>query len=314
MNVKVQIPASCGELVQGYLDGNEFLINAPIPLFAEATLSYSECAFNKVMLEKKGFQKASQAVNNLIKQFNITSSYFNLEINSTIPRNKGLSSSTADVAAAILAVASAFRKNLAYDEISQLIIDVDGSSDAVFMEGITQINQLKGCICQQFYNIPNISFIIVDAGGEIKTQEFDRSLARWVAKKHEFSLKRALELLQKGFYEQNPILIAHAATISARINQCIHYKAPFHILLEGTREFGGLGVNCAHTGTVLGVIFDHTQTDAIQLEMIIRKLIYPLPILGTYPLISGSAEINRIDECEIIQKENIEDIVAMRFA
>lgn len=300
-----KIPASCGELIQGFMNGYEFLINAPIPMFAETEVILTTEQFHSNSLYSNNYSKVAQSIEMLCEIAKIEKFNCHVKLNSAIPRNKGLSSSTAEISAALFAISSAVGRFMSYEEISKIILAVDGSSDAVFLDGITHINQLNGNICKQYSNIPNLSFIIVDAGGEIETQKFDRQFARWIAQKNQFSLKRALNLIQTGFETQNPKLIAQAATISAQINQYIHYKSPLYTLLEGTQEFGGLGVNCAHTGTVLGVMFDHTQTDAEKLKARIEKLIHPLPILGTYPLISGMAHVTAINDQGDVQHNAI---------
>ncbi|MFP5407317.1 MAG: GHMP kinase, partial [Gammaproteobacteria bacterium] len=48
---------------------------------------------------------------------------------------------------------------------------------------------------------------------------------------------------------------------SARLSQQILYKPQFEQLLAETRELGALGVNCAHSGTVLGVL--HRADEAL---------------------------------------------------
>ncbi len=313
MYVNVKTPASCGELLQGFIDGNEFLINAPIPLFSEAR-AFISTPHTKDSLREKGFSKAAFAIEKMIEiHAKNTNFEYNVHINSAIPRNKGLSSSTAEISGAVLAASKILNLNLSYQDISQFLIDVDGSSDAVFLKGITHIQQLNGQVCSQYENIPNLSFIIVDAGGEIETQKFDRKFARWVSIEHEFSIKRALDLMKQGFETGNSAHVAKAATISAKVNQFIHHKSPFQTLLEGTRQHGGLGVNCAHTGTILGVMFDHTKTDANTLTERVKELINPLPILGVYPLIGGLSEIEMSEAFIARQAQIFSDANALNF-
>ena len=65
------------------------------------------------------------------------------------------------------------------------MISVDHSSDGVFLPGISYINHLKGNIYKKFKYIPSLSFIIIDSGGEVSTQKFDRNLARYISIKNE---------------------------------------------------------------------------------------------------------------------------------
>ncbi|MGY3802630.1 GHMP family kinase ATP-binding protein [Pigmentibacter ruber] len=282
-------PGTCGELLQGFIDDKDFLINSPIPFFAKASVTINNKESKIEFLEEEKYSKINRIIDKILSHFKIKENIaLNFEIDSKIPRGKGLASSTAELTAVILAISKAFNKNLSDNEISNLLISVDKSSDGVFLPGISYINHLKGHVYKKFQHIPSLSFIIVDSGGEISTQKFDRILARNVSLKHENSLRAALKIIKEGFLTKNSKLIAQAATISARINQNVLYKDPFETLVNGTKEYGGLGVNCAHTGTVLGVMFDHKNTDQHSLLERVKTLIHPLPIIGIYPLISGS--------------------------
>ena len=282
-------PGTCGELVQGFYNGKDFLINSPIPFFAKASVSLKNKNQNFKALEKNKYLKVNQILNRVLSHLNTNEEFlYEVEIESKIPRGKGLASSTAELTAVILAVSSALNKKISDYEISNLLISVDNSSDGVFLPGISNINHLSGDVYDIYQNIPHLSFIIVDSGGEVSTQDFDRNFARSIAIENRSSIQQSLFFIEEGFSTKNPKLIAEAATISARVNQNVLFKDPLETLIEGTREFGGLGVNCAHTGSILGVMFDHQKTDKDKLCERVRKLIHPLPILGIYPLIAGS--------------------------
>ena len=282
-------PGTCGELLQGFIDNKDFLINSPIPFFAKASVSINSHSNKTEPLEESKYSKINKIIEKLFSHLKIKENVsLNLEIDSKIPRGKGLASSTAELTAVLLAISKAFNKTLTDNEINSLLISVDNSSDGVFLSGISYINHLKGDIYKIFNYIPSLSFKIVDSGGEISTQKFDRNLARNISLKNETSLRTALKMLKDGFLLKNIKLIAESATISAKINQNVLFKEPFETLVNGTKEYGGIGVNCAHTGTVLGVMFDNKTTDQNRLLERVHSLIYPLPILGVYPLISGS--------------------------
>ncbi|KAB8031008.1 hypothetical protein [Fluviispira multicolorata] len=289
MKYSAKAPGTCGELVQGYLNGKDFLINSPIPFFAKASLTIKNSKHQIKVVESNKYLKVNQILKKLLLHLKVEENIsLEVDIDSKIPRGKGLASSTAELTAVVLAASSALNKEISDQEISNLLLSVDKSSDGVFLPGISHINHLKGDIYRRYKDIPSLSFIIIDSGGEVSTQEFDRDFARSIAIEHKYSIRRALLWIEEGFLNQNPKLIAQAATLSARVNQHVLYKAPLETLIDGIREVGGLGVNCAHTGTVLGVMFDHSQTDKQKLLDRVYQLIHPLPIIGIYPLIGGS--------------------------
>lgn len=83
-------------------------------------------------------------------------------------------------------------------------------------------------------------------------------------------------------------LVAQAATRSAQFNQQIHPKPQFEDLLSCTQEVGALGVNCAHSGTVLGVLYKTDETTKeMLLEKVIRTFGKDLDLVGDYHIISG---------------------------
>lgn len=280
--------ATCGELAQGFLNGHDFLINSPINYFAEVEVEVKKTG--GITLSCNSYSKVKGILNALKHRFNLSELGLHVIIQSNIPRGKGMASSTAELTAAILACANALNIALTDEEIVSLLLEIDGSSDGVFLPGVTQCNHLNGDVHAYFGLPPALAFIIVDTGGEVSTKGFDRKRARQIALQHQNTLYNAVRLIGEGFEKQNAALIAQGATLSAEVNQHVLYKEPFQDLLQGTKELGALGVNCAHTGTVLGVMFDPLTTNADKLVQRIEKLVPELPILGVYHLISGGRE------------------------
>lgn len=279
-------PGTCGELMQGYIDGKDFLINSPIPFYARVYISLKTSGEVKV-ISRGHYAKVANVVRETLKLYNSADLGAEISIESKIPRGKGLASSTSELTAAIVATAQALNQDISQEQIVRILIHVDHSSDGVFLPGINMFNHLSGLRYESFGDPPPLNFIIVDTGGEVSTMGFNREQARSVAKTHEVELRRGITLLRKGFERKNAALIAAGATISAIVNQKVLHKPLLETLIEGTLEFGGLGVNCAHTGTVLGVMYDPNKTSTLALMHRVRSLIGEKPILGVYPLIPG---------------------------
>lgn len=280
-------PGTCGELMQGYLDGQDFLINSPISLYAHVSVTLNDSGYIGESVERTQHVKVCRAVELTLKIFKCQHLGADIQVDSVIPRGKGLASSTSEITAAIVATAEALGESLSQDMLTYLIIQVDRSSDGIFLPGINKFNHLTGVLHENFGPPPPISFIVVDTGGEVSTTEFDRDHARSVAKSHQTQLKKGLSFLRRGFANRNSSLVSIGATISALVNQKVLPKPWFDALLKGTVEFGSLGVNCAHTGTVLGVMFDRTYTLEQPLLNRVQSLVGKDSILGVYPLIGG---------------------------
>ncbi len=286
-DTKATFPGTCGELVQGIFQGQEFLINSPIPLYASVSVEIMQGSGIEVQTEGN-WTKVRKAVEKTLYSISPSSSLAaRLSITSQLPRGKGFASSTADMTAAICAVGQAFGIQFSDQFITDILISIDNSSDAVYLPGISALHQLNGKHILSLGNPPPIRFIAVDNGGEIDTHDFDRQKARAVAGKHQDFYSWCLKSMNRAFTFGDSRTIAYLATESARINQEIIFKSFFDDLVQVATEFDGLGVNCAHTGSTLGVMYDPRKCDAERLESQIEKVVGKERILGNFPLISG---------------------------
>lgn len=279
-------PATCGELVQGFLNGRDFLINSPIGLYAQVRVELDESGVIRSRTPGN-FSKIEKAIAHTLALSGMGRQGVIVDIDSGIPRGKGMASSTAELVAAIRAIAHACGISCTETFITEILLHVDRSTDAVHIPGITMCDHLKGDILESFGPPPPLGFVIVDTGGEVDTELFDRNKARAIAKQNSGNLERALSLVRRGFMRQSSTDIALGATISARVNQEVLPKPLLEDLIEGTKAFGGLGVACAHTGTVLGVMFNPRVTEAKTLIDRILSLISHESLIGAFPLIEG---------------------------
>lgn len=283
------VPATCGELVQGYLDGRDFLINSPIGWSSEVTVTLTSDAAVQVEAEWP-FDKITRVVRMTLEALG-TSHGARVELSKRVPRGKGLASSTSELAAAIAATARAFGTEIPPGEMVRLILEVDGSSDGVFLPGVTMCNHLTGELYASFGPPPPLSAVIVDTGGSVDTCSIDRQRARAIATAHGAKLRAAVAEVKAGFVAGDCRRIARGATLSAEINQLVLPKPLLAELSSGTREFGGLGVNCAHTGTVLGVLFDPTRTSTAWISRRVAAIVGETAILGTWRFIGGRVDV-----------------------
>ena len=100
-------PATCGELVQGYLHGRDFLVNSPIPLFAKVKVEIN--ANSGITLTNEGvYAKMTQTLTLFLRKFALEDFGIKVTVLSDIPRGKGLASSTSELTAALLAAANFF--------------------------------------------------------------------------------------------------------------------------------------------------------------------------------------------------------------
>ena len=103
---------------------------------------------------------------------------------------------------------------------------------------------------------PPMRVVALDFGGNVDTLAFngvnrDRALNRLEAQFGE-----ALSLVESGIRTNNPAAVGEGATLSAIANQQLLYKPQLDAVLRLAEEVGAVGVNAAHSGTVLGMLFE----------------------------------------------------------
>ncbi|SDF07560.1 GHMP kinase [Sporolituus thermophilus] len=257
MGVKVRAPGTCGELVQGTIDGENFLITCPVDLYSEVEIIGDGRPHRNVG------SKTLTAVRKTLQYLGHGEAQLSVRVCSDLPVGKGMASSSADISAACQAAALYVGRCLTPDEIADIALSIE-PTDGLFYPGIMMIDHVHGRI-RRFLGMPPALFIAVfDVGGQVDTQCFNRrsDLAGLNAAK-EKQVRQALELVRRGLATGDSSLIGQGATISAIANQAILYKPCLETIIELTVRFGAVGVNVAHSGTVLGVLFPADRKAAI---------------------------------------------------
>ncbi len=281
----MKAPGTCGELMQGVIDEQDFLVNCPINLFSYATVQTITNAGLYIQNSHR-YTKIRDTITLAAHEFEFDLSH-QLVIHSDIPRGKGMASSSADVTVAFETVLRCCDVALTDEVFARIVTEIE-PSDCVHFPGIVHVNHLTGQLFESMPAPRGMSILVVDCGGQIDTIEFDRLRAHKLYRNHQPYLREALRLLKIGLHNGDLAAVAEAATRSAQLNQQIHYKPQFEELLAVSRTIGALGVNCAHSGTVLGVLY---RSDDELKERLIRDINQhfgaDVSIVGNFHLISG---------------------------
>ena len=279
----VKVPGSCGELAQGMLENNNILITCPISWYSKVEIEF--CRPN--VAEEKKNCKSYQAVELLLRRHKMQRE-FSLHINSQLPRGKGMASSSADIAASLVAAAKALSLELFADDIKEIALSIE-PTDGIFLSGITAFDHISGSICDNLGVPPLMKIAIFDFGGEVDTLAFNkRQDLHELRRKKKDQFTEAYNLVKEGIFRSNPVLIAKGATISALANQIILNKPSLEKIILIGNSCGALGVNVAHSGTVAGVLFDSNIMEAF--DSCVAKIVSDcgtLQYLGSADLISG---------------------------
>lgn len=183
-----------------------------------------------------------------------------LRVETTIPIGWGMGSSTSDVIAAIRATADGLGVALHTEEVARLAVAAETASDSImFGDRALLFAQRDALVIEDFgAHFPSFDVLGFNAGNAVDTLSFtpaqydDRDIER-------FEELRAL--LREGFQAVCPERVAHVATASARINQRFLPKSEFDRLLSTIDSVGAVGLQVAHSGSVVGVLFDGNQED-----------------------------------------------------
>jgi L-threonine kinase len=285
MKVKVRAPGSCGELVQGTVSGRNFLITCPVDIWSDVTVESGS-------QESAAGEKTLEAVRKTWDYLGYSNGSFSVTVDTTLPAGKGMASSSADISAACLAAAVIAGRQLSTDEIADIALSIE-PTDGIFYPGIVMFDHLGGKLRRLLGCPPPMFTAIFDAGGEVDTLEFNkRSDLKELNKAKERLVRRASSLVVRGLARGDSSLIGQGATISALANQSILFKSCLQVIAEIAPRFGAVGVNTAHSGTVVGIIFpDNAGTDIAGCIKAVQKACPETGFLGTARLIAGGLTV-----------------------
>jgi L-threonine kinase len=275
--------------MQGAIDEQDFLVNCPVDLYSYATAHRHAGPRGLFLEDEDNHTKIRDTLQLAAYEYAVKLSH-RLSLRSDIPRGKGMASSSADITAALEAVWRSCGLRLVAEPFARLVTEIE-PSDCVHFPGIAHVNHLTGRLYDTLPAPFGLRVLVVDCGGQIDTIGFDRKRARALYRQRQPYLKSALATLKRGLREGDLHAVADGATASAALNQEIHFKPQFDELQACTRELGALGVNCAHSGTVLGVMYREQDRLGERLaDAIATRFGRGTPIVGDLAIIGGGCD------------------------
>ena len=260
MEIIAKAPASCGELVEGVLDGTPFLVTAPISMYAVATVSDAFTGMHGLGA------KAEEAVARTLAYIGQDSLPFGIRLASEIPQGKGMASSSADIAAVAYATARSFGRELTGREIMDIAIAIE-PSDGIAFGGLSHVSHTTGELFGQYGNVPLLSISIFDVGGTVDTIAYYKSKGN--RGNQDAAYRQLLHMVDQAFRthgHRKEMLLGQVATGSARLNQEHLEKPDLEDFIVSAQRWGALGTLVAHSGTVVGVLWasDLQSPDVVQ--------------------------------------------------
>jgi L-threonine kinase len=259
----VAIPASAGELVQGQLaSGEDFLVTNPVNCFSTVRVKVSPGS-GHISIFPELCTKARTAARSTLQFFGVMDRDVQITITSDIPIGKGMASSTADIVGVVEALAQALERSISAEQVSALAISIE-PSDGLMYRGTVMYDHRRGQFLEHLGSVPNMLQLIVDTGGEVDTIAFNHISKEYTQAELDMQAE-ALMLLRAGIADGDPLSIGRAATLSASVNQRLLPQAPFAELVERAYAYGACGVACAHSGTILSLLFAPGDKDHFDL-------------------------------------------------
>ncbi|MBO1511399.1 GHMP family kinase ATP-binding protein [Metabacillus bambusae] len=258
-----------GELAQGVINQQPFLITLPVPLLkSKATFIPDPIKMN--IIAQPSQTKAVMACKKMFELFNLSGGG-TLHLFSNIPRGKGMASSSADIVASIRAVAHSYSIQLSHEVISNIATEIE-PTDGVMYEGTVAYDYINGQLIDSFGDLPPYGIIGIDIGGRIDTIQFNKRRKPYTELDHQTFI-HAFHLIKEGIKKKDLTLICQASTMSAKVSEKALPKRYFKEIerLAGLCE-GGIVV--AHSGTVLGILFDPTKSIIEKNRLLIEEFIH----------------------------------------
>lgn len=234
------------------LGGTHLHITCPIDRYSTA-IAHMVPGSGLVMASRE-MTKARKGVEWFLRSQAITDIDVWLQIESELPRGKGMASSTVDISASVHATGSALGIKATPELIAEIALNIE-PSDGLMFPGIVLFDHREGTVVERLGDPPPMQFVVFDFGGGIDTVLYGSTDRTRQFSQLEPHFQEAFDMVTAGLSQGDPELIGRGATLSALANQNVLPNAHFDAIRCFAKSVGAAGVNVAHSGTALGVAF-----------------------------------------------------------
>lgn len=199
--------------------------------------------------------KVVAAVTSVMAILGVKDARVELSFTGSIPISRGLGSSTADMISALRCVGHAFDLRIAAAEIARICHQVEGATDPTMFATPEKLlfASRKSATLRRFPGmLPNFVVATFDASETMGTVDTEKVIFDYSA--HQVQrFEDAVRNYEKALKTRSTDLLKAATTESARINQDF-LPVPHWRNLVRVLDKHELGLQIAHTGSVLGLI------------------------------------------------------------
>ncbi|MFG2293050.1 kinase [Streptomyces sp. NPDC048603] len=248
-----------GELLQGVLPGTgeHFMVTSPVAAWSTATFAWEPDA-GTVQVAPAHKRKAARLAQRALRAAGRPGGG-QLRIGSELPEGKGMASSSADLVATARAVADAIGTRFTPADIENLLRDIE-PTDGVMYDEIVAFSHREVRLRERLGTVPAMTVIAYDEGGTVDTISYNHAAGtRTEAETHEYA--RLLDQAREAIRDSDLHSLGRVATRSAELNARHNPRPSLPALRRICRDIDGLGIACAHSGTMLGILLPHDDPD-----------------------------------------------------
>lgn len=281
---EARCPASCGELIQGWILGGEKLISCPVDWFCTVSVTDGEPGLN----ERPRMRHMLETV---LARFGYpaeTTRGLRIDFASSIPVAKGMASSTADIAATALAAARHLGETLDIATLAALCVRLEPTDSTLFHQ-LTLFDHQTAATTIACDWLPDIDILLLESPQTLDTAAYHRRDRRQALRRHADQLDRAWRLFCAAAAAKDRYRLGEACILSAIASQQTLRKPAFNDLLDVVESNGLYGLNVAHSGSVVGLLLDRRRHDVEQVSRQLhqRGITRHYPTHYLLPMIAG---------------------------
>ncbi|MFJ1647805.1 kinase [Streptomyces sp. NPDC088258] len=245
-----------GELLQGSLsDGVDFLVTFPISRGTRAWFRYDHDGPLSVFPSHK--TKSLRVARAMLDAQGAGGG--SLVLDSGLAVGKGLASSSADLVATVRAVGEVLGVDTSPAATEDWLRPIE-PTDGVMHPGVVVFEHRTVRLRASLGTLPPATVVAVDEGGRLDTVAYNRRPhRRTAAQRREY--ERLVRDLAAAVAHGDLARVGAVATRSAVLNQRLLPKRNLDAMIRVGDEIGALGVVCAHSGTMLGLLLDAGDPD-----------------------------------------------------